>query len=293
MAESAAPDRPASDAKIALASEASRLSRFDEERQKLRRAWVGHAIAPGHIWRRTSPNERSDSRPFNVIDDVTGRTGKAKPGELGLSDVPRAAHEKIIADLATVLDLPVPPATLYDRGDTAKADQGNDKNEKIDSPRYVSVSAWAFDSCDSLQLKIQKFTADQLQSLVAPFSAMTVFETWISAGNAHLGHVLVDNNCAADEPVPLAWVDHAYSLSQQWTSDAANPNAVGWYLPNAKADRDVQQRIIEGILSVPNEKITEIVTRVGADWLDAVRRDRIINKLIDRKTNILKLCGLS
>src|SRR5258708_20935593 len=99
-----------------LASVETSLARFDPAVLKLRESWLAHDIAPGHTWRRTSPNESSDSRPFNVEDQQNGWRGKAKPGDTNISDIPRAAHDKTVSDLAGWLDLPVPPFPLYDPG---------------------------------------------------------------------------------------------------------------------------------------------------------------------------------
>ncbi len=87
------------------------LSRFDPDLVELRDKWSGSAICEDHQWHRISENETSDSSPFDVRDNDNLR-GKAKPGHLDPS-VSRAAHEKIAADLAAMLDLPIPPATLY------------------------------------------------------------------------------------------------------------------------------------------------------------------------------------
>ena len=89
----------------------------------------------------------TESKPF-IVTSTSGVRGLAKPGvPKGPMDA-HAAHEKIAADLAYHLGLPVAPATLWAR-------------DAEHPTQHVCIAAWAFDTCDTWDRLQAYFDADE------------------------------------------------------------------------------------------------------------------------------------
>ncbi len=101
----------------------------------------------------------------------------------------------------------------------------------------------------------------------------------------------MDNNIG-DRPVGVAWIDHAFSLSQQWVGNA-NPGAVGWYLPDSQPDQQVRAATAEKIRVFPEKTVREIVSRIRPEWLKPELRELIVEKLIERRGRIRTLCAIT
>jgi hypothetical protein len=122
------------------------------------------------------------------VANAAGLLGVQKPGKPGATNPHTAATEKIVADLAHVIGLPVPPVTLWDRGATTG------------EPRYVAVSVWAFASPLTWAQGSHLLTPQQRELLIPLASAMIPFEMWIDAQDRQNdGNVLVDGNSQPDQ----------------------------------------------------------------------------------------------
>jgi len=125
---------------------------------------------------------KTNNGPIQV-KNAAGMLGVQKPGHGNPTNPHTAATEKIVADLAYLIKLPVPPVTLWDRG----ASSG--------MPQYVAVSAWAYADALTWQQGEAGLQAAERATLVPWVSAMMPFEAWISAddrqngGNVLLGLV--------------------------------------------------------------------------------------------------------
>lgn len=253
------------------------LQLFDAPILALRAVWSNCAVASGHRWVRIGANQGSDSAPFE-IGDQNGLRAIAKPGVVK-PDVSRAAHEKIVADLAALLDFPVPPVTLTDLGAGWPGD------------RYVAISAFAFPSCEPWGPRIEgQMTAAQKSTASAPFSAMRALETLVSADDRKADHVLV-NSSLGQGPVALGFIDYAFSLSRQWPGPNAAVGAPPLYMP-VPFDAAVAGAACDSIAGLDDLEIKEIVTRIGTDWLPIARRDAILSNLLSRKTQLKTILGL-
>ena len=258
------------------------LSRFDPDLVELRNKWSGSAICEDHQWHRISENETSDSSPFDMRDNDNLR-GKAKPGHLDPS-VSRAAHEKIAADLAAMLDLPIPPATLYRLPepvpDCPRKKRSGDPN--------ICILAWAFPACDEWRHLQSQFTEAHLASAVDPCSAMWVFDSWISADDRDGSkHIVVDANLGPG-PLRLAFIDYAFSLSRTWERSGSDIGAAAWQMPMPadQRDRGIVDNIVDRISSLDDGAVEEVVKRIDADWLPEARSAVIISNLLSRKSKI-------
>src|SRR5690242_14723948 len=78
--------------------------------------WFALVLTPD-VWTDKGPVGEGESASINV-ENQGGLRGIAKPGQPKVDGVRRAAHEKIAFDLAHMLELPIPPVVLWDRGAT-------------------------------------------------------------------------------------------------------------------------------------------------------------------------------
>jgi hypothetical protein len=262
------------------------LQHFENDTLALRSKWSQCAIAPNHEWVRAGQNEQTDSKPFDIKDQL-GNQGKAKPGCV-LPDVSRAAHEKIASDLAALLDLPVPPVTLYELPGPLPACV----HTKLAGDPHICVSAWAFSSCDAWSKHASVITEEEKASTIIPLSAIWVFDSWVSAIDRHYGkHILVSPT--GTPPLKIACVDYAFSLSRSW-APGASLGAAGWEMPFEVAKRDAPtvEATANRIAATQNDVIEGIVNRIGTGWLPADRSTLILKNLRERRDRIHDIIGI-
>ena len=104
--------------------------------------------------------------------DAAGNAGVQKPGKIGVTNPHTAATEKIAEDLSKLVGLPVPAITLDDRGAAAG------------EPRFVAVSAWAFEAPVTWAQAEPQLSPAQKASLIKAASAIIPFELWIGAADS-------------------------------------------------------------------------------------------------------------
>ena len=78
-----------------------------------------------------------------------------------------------------MLNLPIPPVTLWDRG------------AGFVGERYCSISAWAFAQCVEWPGAIPKLSPAQMGQAGYIAGAMKVFDTWTASSDRKNEHVLV------------------------------------------------------------------------------------------------------
>jgi hypothetical protein len=218
-----------------------------------------------------------ESQSFH-IDCSEGRRGACKPAHAG-DGTPRAAHEKIAADLAFRLRLPVPAVCLW-------KDPSNG--------HLFAVSTWAFRQAMTWGEVSTRLSATFMQNAAPAFSAMRVFHTWIGdtdhGGNP--GNVLVDVESGEDQP-RVAFIDHAFSMSQ-------NPDFVtkpaqivpSLYVPDGMSHLASISETIERINQMEATMLETIVRRVPAPFLPSERAEAIILGLLKRRTELAGLFGV-
>jgi hypothetical protein len=264
-----------------------RFNHFDASAVALIEQWSKAPHAPDHVWTRNGPNRTTESSAFDVLDQRMLRA-TAKPG-CKLNHVRHAAHEKIASDLAVLLDLPIPPVTLYHLPGALP----DCPHKKKPGDPYVAISAWPFLSFEEWGDRIlNKMTPAQKESLRAPISAMWVFDSWISAQEDRgAKHTLV-NNLLGNNLVGLAFIDYAFSLSKFWTTDNSPQVAAPWWFPNIQKDDTVVRYVADKLHGLGDADVAHVVNRVPAEWLPDGPKPVIVNNLVSRKAGIHKLLGL-
>jgi hypothetical protein len=252
---------------------------FAPEIEALAAIWSTSA-ATTDVWTPTGKKWGTNSKPIEVTNQNNQR-GVAKPGETIGDRCLRAAHEKIVSDLAYVLGLPVPPVTLWDRGETIAGDGRN-----------CAVSAWAFAKPIEWQHFRAKLTPAQTEMASQAAGAMRVFDTWIAASDRKADHVLVSDD--GDSAVlKLAYIDYSFALSYEWVGPArpgADPRPA-WPdgVPVANA---ASQEVLSGIERLDESQIAEIVNRIPAGCFVDGARDAIIKGLFERRSLLKGWLGL-
>lgn len=251
---------------------------FSTELEALADKWVEMA-ATSDEWIDKGPYGVSESKPFEVERD--GLRGIAKPGEKKGDNIVRAAHEKIAADLAYHLKLPIPPVVLWDMGEQTLSGR----------ERYVVISAWAFSQVLSWGQIQNQLTKTNISVAIKLASAMFPFDTWISIQDRKPAHVLVNGSMPEGE-IQLAFIDFAFSMTKAWGEEVSDTGPADWYWPFEK-DNGTIKEIANKIENFDENLLSEIVSRIPTEWLQEPKCKSIINNLLNRKMKIKTLVGLN
>jgi hypothetical protein len=255
------------------------LRRFSPAQRAVCDSWFNLVETPDE-WIDRGPIGEGESQSIRVEQQGTGLMGAAKPGPSVAKDlVCRAAHEKIAFDLAHCLDLPVPPVVLWGKDVTAHYVRGR------------SISAWAFPQAkkwDEAQ-RLGFLTPALVASAGPVVSGMRVFHTWISDTDRKSDHTQVDLD--SGNLLGVAFIDHAFSMSQQWKVANAQIGPCPVYMP-APEDHDTMREVADRISNFPGADMERIVNRIPPDYLPALERGYIISNLADRKGNLRAILGL-
>ena len=184
---------------------------------------------------------------------------------------------KRLSDLAHCLRLPVPPITLWDRGTAAG------------SPRYVAVSAWAYEGALTWGQAEAGLTAPQRAALLPWASAMAPFESWIGADDRqNPGNMLVGVSSSGE--VLGAWIDYAFSLDFTWKGNHIQACHVPPIYPAVGAAMtEAMIEVADRIVSIDNATIEGIVNRVPSEYLPQVIAANIIRNLQSRRASVRAL----
>lgn len=194
--------------------------------------------------------------------------------------VPNAAHERIAAELAYRIGVPVPPVQLWD------AQQGRG---------LFAVSAFPFR---------QPLTWRQAQGILTPtfrqnalpmLATGYVFHAWIADTDHanHDGNLLVDAECTEDAP-GVSFIDHAYSLSVGWQpgSAACQPLSTYYAAPSALPPSVIADTVGR-IQAVTDQEIAAIVDAVPVAYLPTVTAQIIKQCLSQRRQELPAAFGIA
>jgi hypothetical protein len=225
-------------------------------------------------WTLGGPIGTGESGSIHVTS-ASGRRGACKPA-LAADGTPRAAHEKIAADLAYQLKLSVPACCLW---------------TEPSSGTLYSISVWAFDQALKWGEIHAKLTQTFIQNAAPAFSAARVFHTWIDDQDHHGndGNVIVDVSSSDGMP-GVAFIDHAFAMSRNpnFASSAVQPLAVH-YIPQNFSNAGAIAKMCQYINDLEASMIEEIVRRVPAQFLLSARADGIIKGLLARRSELSRV----
>lgn len=251
---------------------------FANEDEALAADWHGAVeIADPADWVLGAAIGRGESGSFHITSR-DGRRGACKPA-FATNGVPRAAHEKIAADLAYLLGLPVPPTCLW--------------RNPADGALFTT-SLWAFRQALTWGEAKPRLSATFLQNAAAGFSVVRVFHTWIGdtdhGGND--GNVVI-NAETTDESPSFAVIDHAFSMLQNPHFEAGPVQIVPMgYVPQDLCDTAATAAAVAAINHLEAKMIENTVGRLPADFLPPERAEAIIGALLRRRQELAPVFGV-
>lgn len=251
-----------------------RWRNFPGDVEALARDWARRSLTTEH-WQDEGEWAASESRPRLVHNARLGLSGIAKPGIAKDDGVARAAHEKLAADLAFHLDLPVPPAVLWDRP----------ADDNVHS--QVVISAWAFPQPHSWSESQNVLSERERAFANRCMSAMRVFEAWIYATDRKLENVLLTRESDVPETIRMAFVDYAFSLTHTWKEVDEHERAPGRYCD--PEDEAAKIDIIARIESFDDRLIEQQIERMPEAFLPREEKRRVARKLAERKWQLRDL----
>ncbi|MCP3136969.1 hypothetical protein [Pyxidicoccus xibeiensis] len=255
------------------------LRKFPAGVETVANEWAQTAILE-RAWKHTAEAPLGESKPFYVRSGDLAGVAKPRETKPPPETWPRAAIEKICADLAYELDLPVPPAILWRA------------SKKLDLPiKTLSVSLFPFDGPIVPWGAVEDDPASVehlLPHFLEPGSALVAFDSWVGNTDRKNPGNLIFKEEEDPSLVRVAYIDFAGSL-MFGLSAGADPSAVAPVLayPDAsQLDVHVLKTTIEAIERLPRSKIGEIVGRIPDEFLSASQKHGIQSGLVERQSTL-------
>lgn len=182
------------------------------------------------------------------------------------------AIEKIAADLAFYIDLPIAPVALY-----------YNPNATDQVCRKACLSLKSFDT-EQRHIKelVPDMKIDQLGRFFTTNSAMAIFKGWFQNTDTRTSNIVFEK-----ETYESAYVDFSVSSLFHWIKPAG---------PRAKYMTDsevmvapVAQETLKKIQGLPESIIIDTVNNVPDDYLDKRHKEIFTNGLLYRQENLHKL----
>jgi len=251
-----------------------RLRTFPPQVEHLAQLWR-HQVLTTSSWAQVGdPVPGAESEPF-FVRSTDGFAGLAKPGtsEPPVRHHPRAAHEKIAADLAYELGLPVPPVILWQRG-----------------RQSMSISGLAFPRALPWGAIPPSLRGQLLPRLSAVASAMATFDSWLAnMDRQNDGNLLLSEDDSVTPPIlRVAYLDFANSMAYRWAQKERwkLDDAVACYPDSVPLDGTSLRAAIQEIEKFPHTTIEEIVTRIPEEFLSVPHRTTILEGLLHRQPRV-------
>jgi hypothetical protein len=256
------------------------VRKFPPEAEALAKSWRDRPETAGP-WKPTGNPGAAGGQAQGYFVTSGPANAFAKPSQRDPS-VPRAAHEKIAADLAFDLELPLPPAILHSWDDPPPV--GTERFVALSLRPFLSVFPWrqvtAIPGLDA-QFKLE---------LRETASTLVAFDTWVdNRDRINDGNLLV-SKIAADPTLPLqvAYIDYSFSMLYGWrTGNYRTVTPIGIY-PTDQKDADVRsvEDGLDRIEKLPDQTVRDIVTRIDDSFLTPADRDLIVDGLLYRKSHV-------
>lgn len=254
----------------------TRHCRFATREAILAEEWQTLVETTGQ-WTLGDPVGTGESGSLHITGEG-GLCGIAKPAFQG--DMPRAAHEKIAADLAHILGVPVPPVILW-------------RNPNGGAPFAISLRAFSqpltWGQAGHLTAR-PEFLAGCADILAGGY----VFHVWIGdtdhSGNP--GNVLIDAASTLEKPA-LAFIDHAFSMSYSWPGPTPPLQHIGgYYMARENLPQPAVAKAVEWVQDISTEAIERIVKRIPASFLAEDRAAMIVDCLVRRRGQLTDFFGI-
>lgn len=231
------------------------------------------AIESVAIWTLGDMVAQSESQPRHVSREC-GLRGVAKPAIRAQNGTPRAAHEKICADLAQTVGVPVPPVILW--------------TDPTSGNKY-SISAWAYKQAMTWNDLQHTVTNEFKENVKSQIAAGIVFHSFVGDTDRHGGNTLINVDRPSSSP-EVCFIDHAFSLGHNQEFVNRNFTKVAHpYFPNQLISHEELVHAAEKVEALPKSRVEEIVRRIPEPFLSTPRADIIIDRLCERQSAIRRV----
>lgn len=248
------------------------LRHFDQSTEAVAATWRA-TVSTSETWSPRGTNGAGGICEGYYVTSTDG-DGFLKPTKTKDLALPIAAHEKIAADLAHSLALPVPPAILKDMGNKAPV-------------RYCVISKIAFTPPHKWEhvARVPISAARLLARLSNAASAITVFDTWLDNRDRINGGNLIVSESHDGAVLRCAYIDFAHSMTYGWGD---NPRCVidrviGPFPGSAPINANVLGETVSAIENLNDSLIVDVVERIPEGFLPTSRRECIIKGLLERR----------
>lgn len=221
---------------------------------------------------------------YFVEADGFPRRAYLKPAKPHKDSIARAAREKIAADLAHDLDLPVPPAQLTTLDEPLP--EGCEAAVVVTLVMYPRQHPWEI---------VKKLPKDDspaslaIAKMVSGYSHMLAFDTWVAqSDHGDHPHNIVwgydPNDLASSE---LIFLDYAYSMgfNGNWLDDKWRDLQIAPFPPMIRENlnKSALRQTVERICDLKQEVIEAIVRRLPETHLQGDDMDLLSEALIGRR----------
>ena len=261
------------------------LRPYSDDVEVLAALWHrGCETCNGEDWKETS--KAGDAGGEASGDFVTSGTinGYAKPSKIdtGPKPYPRAAHEKIAADLAFTLGLPLPPVLLHRW--PGPPPQGDQPFVAISLKPFLNVHKWE-------HIAAVPAVAQQIKlELRAVASVFVSFDTWLDNGDRANGGNLIVSKDSTDpaKPLRVAYIDYSNSMFCEWRNRTFTDIPLRQIYPTDQKDADVSvmEDMLRRIEEIHPDKVEGIVGRIPDDFATQAVRSQILDGLLHRQSRV-------
>jgi hypothetical protein len=253
--------------------------------------WRSEAVTPHHwepdVADSAKPNQRGGTGAILVICTETGHRAWMKPSTTEQDNPYSPAKEKIAADLAHDLSLPVPPVLLFRRPPLEEGGVHLPVCLSLESyPRHADLSAVV-----NVGQKDGGMTPDAPADVKGRFggSGFIAFDAWLDNDDRDIGeNIILGYELDQTQAKELMYIDCANNL--MWHHDDCDLRIFRQVkvLPFLETlfEPDAARRVAEQIRDLPDEAVAEIVNRIPDDFLDDQTRNLIRMWLLSRKKTL-------
>lgn len=209
--------------------------------------------------------------------------GYMKPGAVKGPEVCIAATEKICADLAVDLSLPVPPVLLYEKEPQIPAAESRCCISLVLHPKFHTWGEiWPFIGAETL-------VGAMLHASLPAMSGIVAFDTWVgnssdrnNVGNVIYGHDPQDTTrnrfLAIDFSMTLnrdnVWANNGWETMHRVTLPAGLSSVLDKRLILDTADR---------ISALSDRAVADVVTRIPDNYMNPAHKSVVVSGLNGRK----------
>lgn len=260
------------------------LRPYSDDVEGLAALWYGRCETTGDDWKETSRAGDAGGEASGYFVTSGTLNGYAKPSKIDSNPkpYPRAAHEKIAADLAFMLGLPLPPVLLQRW--PAAPPQGDQRFVAISLRPFLNVHKWE-------HITAVPAVAEQMKLELKPVaSALVPFDTWLDNGDRSNGGNLIVSKDGTDpaKPLRVAYIDYSNSMVCEWRNRPFTDIPLRPIYPTDQKDADVSVMadILWRIEVLPSDTIQTIVGRIPDDFATQAMRSQILDGLLHRKSRV-------